>query len=84
MVLISYTLRTLELNIFQNKLKNSKEKKTITNTHKIQACDSIMSLYFCIKFIDFMLQGKSLFDYTNLFSHNEYEKNEKVILKHFQ
>ena len=29
---------------------------------------------FCIGFIDFMLQGKSLLDYTNLFSPNEYEK----------
>ena len=36
--------------------------------------------YFCIKFIDFMLKGKILLDYTNLVSPNEYEKNGKVIL----
>ena len=36
--------------------------------------------YFCIKFIDFMLKGKILLDYTNLVSPNEYEKNWKVIL----
>ena len=30
--------------------------------------------YFCIKFIDFMLKGKSLLDYTNLISPNKYEK----------
>ena len=36
--------------------------------------------YFCIKFIDFMIKGKILLDYTNLVSPNEYEKNGKVIL----
>ena len=40
--------------------------------------------YFCIKFIDFMLKGKRVLDYTNLFSPNDYEKNDKVILKYFQ
>ena len=40
--------------------------------------------YFCIRFIDFMLKGKSLFDYTNLFSSNHYEKNDKIIPKYFQ
>ena len=40
--------------------------------------------YFCIGFIDFMLKGKSLLEYTNLFSPNGYEKNDKIILKYFQ
>ena len=40
--------------------------------------------YFCIGFIYFMLQRKSLPDYTNLFSPNKYEKNDKIILKDFQ
>ena len=35
--------------------------------------------YFCIGFIDFMLKGKSSLEYTNLFSLNEYEKNDKII-----
>ena len=39
--------------------------------------------YFCIGFIDFMLKGKSLLEYTNLFSPNEYKKNDKIILKYF-
>ena len=38
----------------------------------------------CIRFIDFMLKGKSMLEYTNLFSRNEYEMNDKVILKDFQ
>ena len=40
--------------------------------------------YFCIGFIDFTFKGKSLFEYPNLFSPNEYEKNDKVILKYLQ
>ena len=36
---------------------------------------SLMHGYFCIGFIDFMIQGKSFLDHTNLFSLNEYEKN---------
>ena len=52
--------------------------------YRIQAYDSIMCGYFCNGFIDFMLKGKSLLDYTNLFSHNEYKKNNKTILKYLQ
>ena len=43
-----------------------------------------MRRYFCIGFTDFMLKGKSLLDNTNLFSPNECEKNDKIILKYFQ
>ena len=59
-------------------------KSIITNIYRIQAYDSIMCRYFFIRFIDFMLKGKSLLDYTNLFSPNDYEKNDKIILKYFQ
>ena len=46
-------------------------KKIITNIYRIQAYDSIMRGYFCIGFINFMFNGKSLTDYTNplIFSH---------------
>ena len=37
--------------------------------------------YFCIEFIDFMLKDKRLLEYTYLFSPNDYEKNNKIILK---
>ena len=40
--------------------------------------------YLCIRFIDFLLKGKSLLDYTNLFSPNDYEKDDKITLKYFQ
>ena len=39
--------------------------------------------YFCTAFIDFTFKGKSLTDYTNLFSPNDFEKNDDAILKHF-
>ena len=34
-------------------------------------------------FIDFMLKGKSMLNYTNLFYPNDYEKNDKAIKKYF-
>ena len=52
-----------------------------TNIYRIRAYDSIMFGYFCIGFIDFMLQCKNLLEYENLFSPNDYEKNDKIILK---
>ena len=51
-----------------------------TNIFKIQAYDSIMCGYFCIGFIDFMLKGKSLTDYTNLFLPNDFKRNDDTIL----
>ena len=42
-----------------------------------------MLRYFCIGFIDFMLKCKSFLDYTNLFSPNEYEKNDRILLTYF-
>ena len=48
------------------------------------AYDSITCQYFCIGFIDFMLKGKGLLVYKNLFSLNDYEKNNEIMLKCFQ
>ena len=49
----------------------------------MQAYDSIMSGYFCIGFIDFILAGKTLNGFTNLFSSNNFKKNDDIILNHF-
>ena len=40
--------------------------------------------YVCTGYIDFMLKGPSLLDYTSLFSPNDYKNNDKIILKYFQ
>ena len=61
----------------------SRRKKIITNIYKIQAYNSIMCGYFCIGFINFMFNGKSLTDYTNLFSPNDFNKNDDIILNYF-
>ena len=53
------------------------------NIFRIQAYDSIICGYFCIGFIDFMLPGKTLTDFTNLFSPNNFKKNDDTILNYF-
>ena len=39
--------------------------------------------YFCIGFIDFIVKGKSFLDNANLFSTNQYEKNDEIYTKIF-
>ena len=78
----------LEFSIFQNKFKNFKQQKcynkNITiNIFRIQVSNSMFGC-FCIEFIDFMLKGKSLLNYSNLFSPYEYDKNDQIILKYFE
>ena len=58
-------------------------KSVKTNIFRIQAYDSMMCEYFYIGFIDFMLKGKSLTDFTNLFSPNNLKKNDNIILNYF-
>ena len=60
-----------------------KNRNIKTNIFRIQAYDSIMCGYFCIRFIDFMFKGKSLTDYTNLFSPNNFKRNDDTILNYF-
>ena len=55
-----------------------------SNIFRIQAYDSIMCGYFCIEFINYMLKGKTLLDYTNLFSPNDFKKNDQVIKRIFK
>ena len=78
-------ITALELNIFQKNIKKFIENKNIiTNIYRIQAYNEIICGYFCIGFIDSILKGKNFLDYSNLFSPNDYRKNDKLILKYFQ
>ena len=43
-----------------------------------------MSGYFSIGFIDFILAGKKLTEYTNLFSPHDFKKNDSIILSYFK
>ena len=58
-------------------------KNIKTNIFRIQAYDSVMCRYFYIGFIDFIFKGKTLTEYTNLFSPNNFEKSDDIILKYF-
>ena len=50
----------------------------------MQANNSVMCGYFCIGFIDFMLAGKKLTDFTNLSSTHDFKKNDNKILSYFK
>ena len=54
-----------------------------TNIFRIQAYDSIMCGCFCIGCINFMFKGKSLTEYINFFSPNDFKKNDDTILNYF-
>ena len=48
-----------------------------------QSDDSIFRFY-CIVFIENMVEGKTLLHYTSLFSPNDFKKNDKIIHKYFK
>ena len=75
-----------EINKFINNdmTKSSSLKRIKSNIFRIQAYDSIMCGYFCIEFINYMLKGKTLLDYTNLFSPNNFKKNDQIIKRIFK
>ena len=60
-----------------------KNKNIKTNIFRIQAYGLIICRYFCIGFIDFMLKRKTLTEYTNLFSPNNFKKNDDITLNYF-
>ena len=77
--MIAFGLRT-----FQKKSKEIiNNKNIIAIIFRLQAYDSVMCGYFCIGFIDFMLKGNNLTDFTNLFSPNYFKKNDDIILNYF-
>ena len=53
-----------------------KNKNVKTNIFRTQAHDSIMCAYFCIAYMDFMIKAKGLTEYTNIFSPNDFKKND--------
>ena len=59
-----------------------RNKNIKTNIFRIKANNSVMCGYFYIGFIDFMLAGRKLTDYTNLFSPHDFKKND-IILSYF-
>ena len=74
-----------EIKTFSNRSSSSasQNKNIKTNIFRIEANDSIMCGYFCIGFINFMFKGKTLTEYTNLFSPNNFKRNDDTILNYF-
>ena len=58
-------------------------RNIISNICRIQNYESIMCGYICIGFTDYVFKGKSLTDYTNLFSLNNFKKNDDTVLNYF-
>ena len=59
-------------------------KNIVANIFRVQANNSVMCGYFCIGFIDFMLAGKKLTDFTILFSPYDFQGNDNIILSYFK
>ena len=59
-------------------------KNIKTSIFRIQGSNSIMCGYFCILFIEYMLNNKTLTDFTNLFSPWNFKKNDHIIKRYFQ
>ena len=75
---------SFEVEHIPNEIKKFIDKYTVVaNIFRIQAYDSVMCGYFCTGFIDFMLKGNSVTDFTNLFSSNNFVKNDDIILNYF-
>ena len=60
-------------------LNKIKGKSITQNIFRIRSDDSVMCGFYCIAFIEYIIAGNSLFGYTNLFSPNDYKKNDKII-----
>ena len=69
---------------FNRPLSSASQNKNIkANIFRVQANDSVICGYFCIRFIDFMLAGRKLTDYTSFFSPHDFKKNVDIILSYF-
>ena len=65
-------------------LKKIRDKSVTHNVFRIPDNESFMCGFYCIAFIGHVLVGNTLLDYTNLFSPNDYKKNDKTIYKYLK
>ena len=73
------------LNIVPEEIKKFiGNKNIIANIFRVQANNSVLCGYFCIGFIDFMLAGKKLVNFKNVFSPHDFKKNDDIILSYFK
>ena len=68
-----------------NKINKSIDNKNIkSNIFRLQAYDSIMCGYYWIEFINYMLKGKTLLDYTNLFLRMTLKRTIKLLKEYLK
>ena len=59
--------------IYFEVLNKIRDKSITHNIFRIQHNESIMCGFYCVAFLKYMLAGKILLGYTNLFSSDEYK-----------
>ena len=59
-------------------------KNIKANIFRVQSNYSIMCEYFCIGFNVFIFAGKTLINFTSMFSPYDFEKNESIISNYFK
>ena len=59
-----------------------RNKNIKANIFRVQANNSVMCGYFRIGFIDFMLAGKKLTDFKNMFPPHDFKNNDDIILSY--
>ena len=64
-------------------IEKIKHKSITHNIFRIQDNESIMCGFYDIAFIEYVLSGKNLLDYTNLFPPNGYIY-DKIVHKYFK
>ena len=50
----------------------------------MHSIDYIMCGFYCIGFIEVMLEGRTVLGYANLFSPNDFRKTGKIIYNYFK
>ena len=70
--------------ISQEPFRKVKDKSITRNIFRLQDDDSIMCGFHCFVVIEYMLALKTLLSYTNLFSPNDYKKNDQIIYNFFK
>ena len=68
----------------QEVINKIRDNSVTHNIFGIQGNDSVICVLCCIAFIECIFAGKTLLDYTDLFSPNENKKKDKIIYKCFR
>ena len=70
--------------ISQEVLNKVKDKLITHNIFRIPDMRGFICGFYCTAYVEYMLSGKFLLDYTNFFSPNGYKKNGKITYKYFR